>query len=172
MTRKTTSPRGLSALVLDADAVSLRAVSRALEARSFSVLAAPDGAMGLDLLLDALLSLDAVVIDAALPHRDARAFATLIRRAGGEQDLAIVVVGAGAPELRADLLALGVDAVVERTAGADAVAAKVAVAVAARAPLGTDPEPPAAPAEPQAERPAAAARFALPLGPGWSLLPA
>src|SRR5690242_14840622 len=70
---------GLRALVLHADAASLRSLAWALEARFFSVCTAPDGTLGLELLLEQLLSLDVLVIDAALPDRDALAFAELIR---------------------------------------------------------------------------------------------
>jgi CheY-like chemotaxis protein len=109
MARSTNHPQKLlRALVLDADASSLRALTRSLEARSFSVVTATDGARGLDLLLDEMLSLDVLVVDAALPHRDAAAFAELVRRAGGERDLAFVAITRDAsPDYRAVLLARG-----------------------------------------------------------------
>ena len=114
MARKTVTPSiGLRALVLHGDAAAQRDLSRALESRCFSVISASDGTRGLELLLEELLSLDVVVIDAALPHRDARAFVELIRCAGGEGDLAIVVLAHDAsPQGRAALLARGVDAVI------------------------------------------------------------
>jgi CheY-like chemotaxis protein len=169
----TTSTKTLRALVLDADPASLRSLTRSLEARSFSVSTASDGTRGLDLLLEELLSLDVVVIDAALPDRDALAFARLIRRAGGERELAIVVVAPSpAPGLRAALLALGVDAVVERSEGPDAAALAAVAAVAARAPRSLEVE--AAPAvaaepEPELELESVTLRFALPFARGWSL---
>jgi CheY-like chemotaxis protein len=170
----TTSAKGLRALVLDADAASLRSLAWSLEARFFSVCTARDGTRGLDLLLEELLSLDVLVIDAALPGRDALAFAELIRR-GGERDLAIVVVTASAtPELRAAALTLAVDAIVERREGPDAVALAAVAAVASRA-AGTPSAPAPAPArepEPELEHESAPARFTLPYVRGWSMLPA
>jgi CheY-like chemotaxis protein len=174
MARKTTRTTiGLRALALDGDAGSLRALTRALESRCFSVLAGSDGACGLDLLLEELLSLDVVVIDAALPCRDARAFAELIRRNGGERDLAIVVVTHGAvPEHRAELLALGVDAVVEASAGPETAAAAAVGAVVARgARILEEEDAPAAAPDPHGE-PSSFARFELPFTRGWRLLPA
>ncbi len=123
----------LRALVLDDDAATLHDIRRSLEARRFSVVSAGDGTSGLDLLLAELLDLDVLVTDVDLPHRDARSFAELVRCAGGERDLAIVVLATEAnPALRSELLALGVDAVVERSAGPEAAAAAVHDAVAAR----------------------------------------
>src|SRR5574341_455884 len=82
----TTPARHPRALVLHADPDALRDVRRSLEARRFTVLSAGDGSSGLGLLLDELLDLDVLVIAADLPGRDARSFAHLIRRAGGERD--------------------------------------------------------------------------------------
>ncbi len=144
-----TSPtRRLRALVLDDDPAALRAVRRALESRRFSVLSAPDGVAGLDVLLDELLYLDVLVVDLDLPGRDARALADLVRRAGGERDLALVVLADGlTPQASVGLLALGVDAVVERSAGGEAVAAAAEAAVAARAAWGRAAPPAAARAQ-------------------------
>lgn len=169
-----TSPEGLRALVLDADPASLTELAWALEARFFSVSTAPDGARGLELLLEHLLSLDVLVVDAALPGRDALAFAELVRR-GGERDLALVVVAdAPAPGLREALLAAGADAVVERREGPDAAALAAVAAVASRWARRAEPEPAGAPAvdgDGDAE-PVTLIRFGLPLAGGWSMLPA
>ena len=117
------TPRSLRALLLDEDEGALQAVRRALEARSFSVLTARDGTSGMDLLLGELLALDVLVVELDLPRRGGRAFADLIRRAGGERDLALVVVAHQATaELRGELRAAGVDALVARSAGPDAIA--------------------------------------------------
>jgi CheY-like chemotaxis protein len=173
----TTPIHGLRALVLDADPASLRSVAWSLEARFFSVCTAPDGRRGLDLLLEELLSLDVLVIDAALPDRDALTFAELIRRAGGERDLAVVVVvSSPAPEYRAALLAAGVDAVVERREGPGAIALAAVGAVASRASRALELEAaPAAEREPapDPEPETVTVRFAaLPFTSGWSMLPA
>jgi DNA-binding response OmpR family regulator len=125
--------RRLAALVLDDDPAALRAMRRALAARRFRVSCATDGDAGLALLLDELLHLDVLVVASDLPRRDARALADLVRRAGGERELALVVVADEATAAsRAELLALGVDAVVERSAGGAALAAAALAAVAAR----------------------------------------
>ena len=121
------------ALVLDDDPSALRTMRRALAARRFRVSCATDGDGGLARLLDELLHLDVLVVDSDLPRRDARALADLVRRAGGERELALVVVADEVTaEARAELLALGVDAVVARSAGGAAVAAAALEAVAAR----------------------------------------
>lgn len=128
-----TPERSLRALVLDDDEAALRAARRSLEHAGFDVLAARDGTSGLDLLLGELLHLDVLVADLDLPHRDARSLAHLVRRAGGERDLALVVlVRTATAAERAELLALGVDAVVDRSEGPRAVAAAALAAVAAR----------------------------------------
>jgi CheY-like chemotaxis protein len=160
----------LRALVLDDDAAALHDLRRSLEARHYAVLASADGKSGLDLLLDELLDLDVLVTDMDLPHRDARSFADLIRRAGGERDLAIVVlVAEAAPACRADLLALGVDAVVDRAAGLEAVAAAVDEVVAGRrrsnVPASEPPRSPHDSASPDPD-----VRWSLAFG-RWSLLP-
>ena len=139
--------RRLRALVLDADDAAARAVRRSLEHAGFEVLRARDGAAGLDVLLDELLCLDVVVADLDLPRRDARALAHLVRRAGGEQELALVVPARGVtPSLRAELTAHGIDAVVDRSAGPHAVAAAALTAIALRTgAVATDARPRPAP---------------------------
>lgn len=135
--------RPLRALILDHDPASARPLRRALEAWSFSVIAAADGDAGLELLLEELLALDVLVVATDLPGRDARAFAELIRRDGGERDLSIVVVGASSPRLEAELLAAGVDRVIHKTAAPDDAAEAAASAVASRRNASRRaPEPP------------------------------
>lgn len=110
-------------LVLHGDPGARDALRRSFAARSCAVLSAGDATSGLRVLLDELLELDVLVVELDLPHRDARSLAHLIRRAGGEQDLAIVVVaGDLSPELGAELRALGVDAIADRRDGSAAVA--------------------------------------------------
>jgi CheY-like chemotaxis protein len=132
--RKAGAERRLRALVLDEDDAALRAVTRSLEDAGFDVLCARDGATGLDLLLGELLQLDVVVADLHLPRRDARSLAHLVRRAGGERDLALVVPALDATaSLRDELVASGIDAVVDRREGPRAVATAALAAIAARA---------------------------------------
>ncbi|WP_242333644.1 MULTISPECIES: response regulator [Anaeromyxobacter] len=127
-----TTIRRPRALLLDDDANVLRLLGAALEARGFEVRAAADATSGLGLLLDELLDLDVLVVDSALPGRDAVSFVHLVRHAGGERDLGIVVLAAGAARgLCEQLLALGADAVVDRALG-PAAAAEAVGAVASR----------------------------------------
>ena len=122
----TTASRRPRALLLDDDVVVLRLLGIALEARGFEVRAATDGESGLSLLLDELLDLDVVVSALDLPRRSGRALVELIRNAGGERDLGLVLLG-GATDAatKAELLRLGADMVVERTSGPTVVAALV-----------------------------------------------
>jgi CheY-like chemotaxis protein len=129
-----TTTRRPRALLLDDDPVVLRLLGTALEARGFDVRAARDAASGLELLFDELLELDVLVADADLPGRDAVSLLHLVRHAGGERDLGVVVLADGAPRAtREQLLALGADAVVERAIGHVAAAAAVAGVAARRA---------------------------------------
>jgi DNA-binding response OmpR family regulator len=131
-----TARRTPKALLLDDDMTVLRLLGTALEARGFEVRAATDGEAGTALLVDELLGLDVVVVDAELPGRDARSLLHLVRWAGGERELGVVVlVGTLDDASRDQLLALGADAVVDRRAGhAAALEAVAAVARRARAP--------------------------------------
>jgi DNA-binding response OmpR family regulator len=119
------------ALLLDDDPAILRTVGTALEARGWDVRAATDGAGGVAVLLDELLELDVVIADLELPGRDAWSLLHLVRRAGGERDLGVVVLGVVEPRVRGQLLALGADVVVDPAAGPSAVLDAVR-AVAAR----------------------------------------
>jgi DNA-binding response OmpR family regulator len=125
----TTQPptdRRPKALLLDDDATVLRLLGTALEARGLDVRAASEGEGGLALLVDELLGLDVLVVDLELPGRDGWDLLHLVRRAGGERDLGIVVLANDpAPAVRAQLLACGADAVVDRRAGPGAAAEAV-----------------------------------------------
>lgn len=122
----TTTSRRPRALLLENDMVVIRLLGIALEARGFEVRAATDGESGVSLLLDELLELDVLVTALDLPGRDGRSLLQLVRRAGGERDLGLVVLGGGTEDAtRAELLSLGADAVVERASGPVAVAALV-----------------------------------------------
>lgn len=145
------------ALLLDGDPAALRLLGRALQACGLDVLAASDGAGGLGLLLDELLRLDVLVVDLDLPGRDAWSMLRLIRGAGGEEDLGVVVLADRPATVRARLLALGADAVVDRARGPEE-AARVAAWVASR------------PARPSAA-PRVAVRFGSPPRPALPALP-
>ena len=125
-------PRRPRALLLDDDPAVLRLLGRKLSARGVEVVAATEGNGGLELLLDGLLDLDVLIVDLDLPGRDAWSMLRLIRVAGGEEDLRVVVLAdrPGAA-VRERLLALGADAVVDRAEG-PGPAARVALAAAWR----------------------------------------
>jgi CheY-like chemotaxis protein len=121
------------ALLIDDDPIVLRLLPCALQARGFEVLAARDRASGLGLLLDEILDLDVLVLDLDLPARAGWALLNLVRGAGGERDLGIVILASGLDRpRRAQLHGLGADAVVDRSAGPEAVTRAVAQAAAAR----------------------------------------
>jgi DNA-binding response OmpR family regulator len=129
----TTTNETLRALLLDGDVTALRVLGCALERRGVDVRAAGDGARGLEILLDELLSLDVLVVDLDLPARDGWSFLRLVRGAGGERDLAVVVLARDAsPALRGQLASLGADAVVDRAAAPEVVVAEVERAVLRR----------------------------------------
>src|SRR5512140_3492012 len=119
------------ALLLDADPASFMGLRASLDERGFEVPGASDGAAGVALLLDTLMELDVLVLDADLPGLNAEAFLHLVREAGGERELGIVVVSSGLHgERRRSLLSLGADAVVDRRQG-PAVVAEAAAGAAA-----------------------------------------
>jgi len=123
----------LRALVLHGDGAARSQLQRALEARGMAASVAADGAAGVDRLLAELLWLDVLVVDLDLPVRDGRALAALVRQAGNEQDLALVIVAdATTPALLRELRGLGIDAVVDRRDGSEAVAAAAVAAVRVR----------------------------------------
>ena len=137
-----TATRTPKALLLDDDVTVLRLLGTALEARGFEVRAATDGEAGTALLVDELLGLDVVLVDAELPGRDARSLLHLVRWAGGERELGVVVLAGTLDDASRDqLLALGADAVLDRRAGlAAALEAIAAVALRAHAPAGRTAE--------------------------------
>ena len=127
-----TTSRRPRALLLDDDPTALRLLGAALSSRGFDVRAARDGEAGLELLLDELLELDVLVIDRDLPGRGGESLLRLVREAGGETDLAVVVVTGDAGAARR-LLALGADAVVDRAQGPRAVVDAIVAAAPRRA---------------------------------------
>ncbi|ABS28539.1 response regulator [Anaeromyxobacter sp. Fw109-5] len=111
------------ALVVDDDALHRRMLGDALRDRGFEVVTAADGAEGLRALADELLTLDLLLTDLCMPGMDGEAFVRTIRHAGGETELAVVVVtGQSGPELAPRLLAAGADEVLEKALGAERVA--------------------------------------------------
>jgi DNA-binding response OmpR family regulator len=120
------------ALLLHGDRRTRNLLRRSLASHGFEVLTAPDGVRGLTVLLDELLDLDVLVVDADLPRRDGWSLLRLIRSAGGERDLRIVVVGRGLDSARcAQLRWLGADAALDLAEGAEAVSGAAASTAAA-----------------------------------------
>jgi CheY-like chemotaxis protein len=120
------------ALLVDDDALSRQMLGDALAQRGFEVLTAGDGATGLSVLADEILTLDLLVADLFMPNMDGEALLRIVRHEGGERDLAIVVVsGRVEPGLEAKLERQGADAVLSKSLGPQVVA-QAAVAVMER----------------------------------------
>ena len=123
----TATPDTLRALLLDRDPAVVAAVGDALARRGLASSAALDGVTGVERLLDELLALDVLVLDLGLPGRDGWSLLRLVRSAGGEQELGVVVlVDHPDAAVRDQLLALGADAVIPRAASPSAAARAIA----------------------------------------------
>jgi len=121
------------ALVVDDDDFARHVLVAILRRHGFQVVTATDGLAGLRALVDDVLDLDVVVTDVRMPGMNGEELVSRIREAGGERDVGIVVVSAYVPD-EARLRAMGVDAVIGKADGVDAIAeAVIASARAARA---------------------------------------
>ena len=117
------SARGRRALVVEDDALTRRMLADALAERGFEVLTAADGQEGLRVISEELLGLDLLLTDIHMPGMDGKALVETIRRAGGESELAIVVVTARLePGVETVLERAGADAVLDKVLGAELVA--------------------------------------------------
>jgi uncharacterized protein (TIGR02266 family) len=117
------SARPRRALVVDDDALVRTMLADALAARGFEVLLAADADAGMRTLSEELLALDLLVTDVHMPGTDGEGFIRTIRTAGGEAELAIVVVsGQVAPGDEERLAAAGADAVLDKALGAELLA--------------------------------------------------
>jgi len=129
----TTTERTPGALLLVNDARALPALSAAFRQRGFAVFTAQDGVRGVDVLLEHLLDLDVLVADLDLPERGGAALLELVRVAGGERDLAVVLRGSGlSPRERASLWMLGADALVSPSDEGEGIAAAAEEAIQSR----------------------------------------
>jgi CheY-like chemotaxis protein len=117
------SARPRRALVVDDDAMVRQMIADALADRGFEVLTAVDGADGLRVLSEELLGLDLLVTDVFMPGMSGEAFLRTIRMAGGESELAVVVItGRMEPGLERTLEKEGADAVLDKALGPELVA--------------------------------------------------
>jgi CheY-like chemotaxis protein len=132
------SARARRALVVDDDALVRRMMADALTERGFEVLTAAEGGEGLRVVSEELLGLDLLITDVFMAGMDGQTFVKTIREAGGETDLAIVVVtGKMEPGLERKLELAGADAVLDKALGPELVA-QAADAVIERKRLGRD----------------------------------
>lgn len=117
------SARPRRAVVVDDDGPVRRMLANALTERGFEVQTASDAADGMRLLSEELLGLDLLLTDIFMPGMDGEEFVRTIRNAGGEVDLAIVVV-TGKMDLLTEqkLEAAGADAVLDKALGPELVA--------------------------------------------------
>jgi CheY-like chemotaxis protein len=120
----TISARPRRALVVDDDEIVCRMIADALRDRGFEVLVAANATEGLSVLSEELLALDLLVTDVVMPGMSGEDFVRLIRKAGGEEDLAIVCVTgqADGEGLEKRLEAAGADAVLDKALGPDLIA--------------------------------------------------
>jgi CheY-like chemotaxis protein len=117
------SARPRRAVVVDDDGPMRRMLADALTERGFEVATASDAADGMRIISDELLGLDLLVTDFFMPGMDGEQFIRTIRTAGGEKDLAIVVVtGKMDMSTERQLEAAGADAVLDKALGAELLA--------------------------------------------------
>jgi CheY-like chemotaxis protein len=117
---------GHRAIVIDADERIRQATRQALEARGIPTLVAPCGLTGLGLLLERLFEVSVVVSDLEAPNLDGWSLVRVIRQLGNEQDIHLVITGEAVAAAAARLAAMGVDAVLDRAVGTEAIAARAA----------------------------------------------
>jgi CheY-like chemotaxis protein len=109
-------------LIVDDDALARRMLEDAFTGRGFDVLTAPNAELGLHILADEILTLEALVTDAYMPALDGEAFVRRIRGVGGEHDLPIIVATASSdPALDERLRTAGANRVVGKSGGAELV---------------------------------------------------
>ena len=118
------SARPRRALVVDDDETARRMMADALRERGFEVVTSPNASDGLSTLSDELLALDLLVTDMMMPGMNGEDLVRLIRKTGGEVDLAIVCVTGqlGGDGLEQRLERAGADAVLDKALGPELIA--------------------------------------------------
>ena len=117
------SARARRALVVDDDELVCRMIADALRDRGFEVMTASTAAEGLSILSEELLALDLLVTDVVMPGMNGEELVQLIRKTGGEVELAIVgVTGSLEDGIDRRLEAAGADAVLDKSLGPDLIA--------------------------------------------------
>jgi two-component system capsular synthesis sensor histidine kinase RcsC len=144
----TSRPR---ALLVDDDVAAVQLLRAGLEEVGIEVLVASDGVAALRQLVDHLLYLDLLVTDLNMPNLDGTTLVRIIRAEGGETELAILVIAATVSDRDSAMLArLGVDGIILKSKGSDAIVrrgAELARAAWARRTAVGSPTPPPGPAE-------------------------
>lgn len=111
------------ALVVDDDGLARRMMGDALGERGFDVFTAADGQEGLRALIDLLLHLDVFIIDLHMPGLNGEGLIKVVREAGGERDLAILVMSGSVDDaVERRLRGAGADAVLPKSLGMAAIA--------------------------------------------------
>ncbi len=122
-------------LVVDDDALTRRMLVDAFEDRGFEATEAASGHAGLSAITDELFSLDAVVTDLHMPGLSGDALVRAVRQAGGETDLALVVISATLEEREITALRdAGADAVIPKELGVEEIVGTTEAAVVRHAP--------------------------------------
>ena len=138
----TSKPR---ALLVDDDAAAVRLLGAGLEQAGIEVLVASDGADALRQLVDHLLHLDLLVTVLNMPNLDGTTLVRIIRAEGGESELEILVIAATVSDRDSAMLGrLGVDGIILKSEGSDAIvqrAARLAQAAWARRTAVGSPPP-------------------------------
>jgi CheY-like chemotaxis protein len=117
------SARARRALVVDDDEMICRMLADALRDRGFEVLTANSAPEGISTLAEELLALDLLVTDLVMPGMTGEDLVRLIRKTGGEVDLAIVgVTGQLVEGTEERMEKAGADAVLDKSLGPDLIA--------------------------------------------------
>jgi CheY-like chemotaxis protein len=128
-----TAGRPRRVLIVDDDALARRMLADAFESKGVDVLTAPDAELGLHVLAEEILTLDALVTDVRMPGVDGVELVRRIRGAGGEHDLPIVAVTATLDVLLAKQLeAAGANRAVPKSWGPDAIADETLAEISSR----------------------------------------